>query len=493
MSRAATAAAAAGQVGGTEGTESRDLLKAQQVFGYTQEDLSRILLPMARTGKEPVGAMGMDCPLPILSEQPQMLYDYFQQNFAQVTNPPIDALRENVVTSTSVMIGNVANIMDPDEAGTYALAVDRPLLTNKEMAVIKGLRAGKLRAVCLSLLYAAGGGDDALKEALDTVTDFAATGKLPRCTPAEARQRYLNAAVAGIQTVLSKMGISTVRSYHGAQIFEAVGINKEVVGKYFPHTPSRIEGLGLQEIARENELRHRRAFPVPSRLADGNIYQYKKEGPDPHILDPETIAALQQAVRTGDGEAYRRFADRVDHQALFRLRDLLDFDSPDGCSIPVEEVEPVESIVRRFRTGAMSYGALSKEAHECLAIAMNRLGGRSNTGEGGENPARFAPGPDGLDRNDAIKQVSTARFGVTGNYLVHAQELQIKCAQGAKPGQGGNLPGARVFPEIARTRHSTPGVALISPPPHHDIYSIEDLAELSSLPGAAHGNRNLTL
>lgn len=338
MSRAATAAAAAGQVGGTEGTESRDLLKAQQVFGYTQEDLSRILLPMARTGKEPVGAMGMDCPLPILSEQPQMLYDYFQQNFAQVTNPPIDALRENVVTSTSVMIGNVANIMDPDEAGTYALAVDRPLLTNKEMAVIKGLRAGKLRAVCLSLLYAAGGGDDVLKEALDTVTDFAATGKLPRCTPAEARQRYLNAAVAGIQTVLSKMGISTVRSYRGAQIFEAVGINKEVVGKYFPHTPSRIERLGLREIARENELRHRRAFPVPSRLADGNIYQYKKEGPDPHILDPETIAALQQAVRTGDGEAYRRFADRVDHQALFRLRDLLDFDSPDGCSIPVEEV-----------------------------------------------------------------------------------------------------------------------------------------------------------
>ena len=493
MSRAATAAAAAGQVGGTEGTESRDLLTAQQAFGYTQEDLSRILLPKARTGKEPVGAMGMDRPLPILSEQPQMLYDYFQQNFAQVTNPPIDALRENVVTSTSVMIGNVANIMDPDEADTYALAVDRPLLTNKEMAVIKGLRAGKLRAVCLSLLYAAGGGADALKEALDTVTDFAATGKLPRCTPAEARQRYLNAAVADIQTVLSKMGIPTVRSYHGAQIFEAVGINKEVVDKYFPHTPSRIEGLGLREIARENELRHRRAFPVPSRLADGNIYQYKKEGPDPHILDPETIAALQQAVRTGDGEAYRRFADRVDHQALFRLRDLLDFDSPDGCSIPVEEVEPVESIVRRFRTGAMSYGALSKEAHECLAIAMNRLGGRSNTGEGGENPARFAPGPDGLDRNDAIKQVSTARFGVTGNYLVHAKELQIKCAQGAKPGQGGNLPGAKVFPEIARTRHSTPGVALISSPPHHDIYSIEDLAELSSLPGAAHGNRNLTL
>ena len=271
MSRAATAAAAAGQAGGTEGTESRDLLKAQQVFGYTQEDLSRILLPMARTGTEPVGAMGMDCPLPILSEQPQMLYDYFQQNFAQVTNPPIDALRENVVTSTSVMIGNVANIMDPDEAGTYALAVDRPLLPNKEMAVIKGLRAGKLRAVCLSLLYAAGGGADALKEALDTGTDFAATGKLPRCTPAEARQRYLNAAVADIQTVLSKMGIPTVRSYHGAQIFEAVGINKEVVGKYFPHTPSRIEGLGLREIARENELRHRRAFPVPSRLADGNI------------------------------------------------------------------------------------------------------------------------------------------------------------------------------------------------------------------------------
>jgi glutamate synthase (NADPH) large chain len=541
-----------------------EMLTAQQAFGYTQEDLTRILLPMARTGKEPIGAMGIDCPLPVLSEQPQMLYDYFQQNFAQVTNPPIDALREDIVTSTSVMIGNVANIMDPNEPGTHALAVDTPLLTNEEMAVIKGLRQGKLRAAGLSLLYAVDGGAEAMEKALDTlcdnaleaihgganililsdrgidaghaaipallatsavhnflvrktvrpdvglilesgepreihhfctligygitainpylaldtVRDFATSGKLPNLSPDEAQRQYLQAAVAGIQTVMSKMGISTVRSYHGAQIFEAVGISQEVISKYFPHTPSRIEGLGLREIAKENELRHRRAFPPAADLAAGDIYQYQKTGPDPHILDPEAIAELQKAVRTGDRGAYYRFADRVNDQALFRLRDLLAFDYPDGCSIPVEEVEPVDSIVRRFRTGAMSYGALSKEAHECIAIAMNRLGGRSNTGEGGEDPARFTPGPDGLDRNDAIKQVSTARFGVTGNYLAHAVELQIKCAQGAKPGQGGNLPGQKVFPEIARTRHSTPGVALISPPPHHDIYSIEDLAEL---------------
>ncbi|HCJ90619.1 MAG TPA: glutamate synthase large subunit [Acidaminococcaceae bacterium] len=543
---------------------SYDIREQQKVFGYTKEDLAQILIPMARTGKESIGAMGMDCPLPVLSEKPQMLYDYFQQNFAQVTNPPMDALRENIVTSTSVMIGNVANIMDPDEKGTYALAVSRPLLTNREMAVIKNLQNEKLRTVTLSMLYPVNGGAESMETAieslcidalravktganivvlsdrgvnsrmaavpallataavhnylvketvrpdvglilesgeprevhhfctligygitainpylaLETIKDLAVSGKLSKMSYQEAQENYLKAAVAGIQTVISKMGISTVRSYHGAQIFEAVGISKDVINKYFVNTPSRIEGLGLKEIAKENEMRHQHAFHGDSDLADGDIYMYKKGGPEPHILDPEAIAMLQEACRTGDTVPYRKFADKVNNDAIFRLRDLLEFDYPDGCSIPIEEVEPVNSIVKRFRTGAMSYGALSKEAHECIAIAMNRLGGRSNTGEGGEDPARFTVRPDGDDPNDAIKQVSTARFGVTGNYLVHARELQIKCAQGAKPGQGGNLPGKKVFPAIGRTRHSTPGVALISPPPHHDIYSIEDLAEL---------------
>ena len=540
------------------------LLEQQQAFGYTKEDLAQILVPMARTGKEPVGAMGVDCPLPVLSEQPQMLYDYFQQNFAQVTNPPMDALRESIVTSTSVMIGNVANIMDPDEKGTYALAVDRPLLTNEEMAVIKSQKNEKLRTVTLSLLYPVSEGAQAMEKAidglckdalqavqgganilvlsdrgvspylaaipallataavhnfliketvrsdvglilesgepreihhfctligygitavnpylaLDTLKALAEGHKMAGVTGEEAQENYLKAAVAGIQTVMSKMGICTVRSYHGAQIFEAVGINKDVINKYFVHTPSRIEGLGLEEIARETEMRHSQAFQGKQGLSDGDIYAYKKNGPEPHILDPEAIALLQKACRTGDRDAYRQFADRVNSGALFRLRDLLEFDYPDGCSIPVEEVEPVASIVKRFRTGAMSYGALSKEAHECIAIAMNRLGGRSNTGEGGEDSERFTLRPDGSNPSDAIKQVSTARFGVTGNYLVNADELQIKFAQGAKPGQGGNLPGSKVDPAIAYTRHSTPGVSLISPPPHHDIYSIEDLAEL---------------
>lgn len=540
------------------------LQRQQKAFGYTREDMTQILSPMARTGKEPVGAMGIDCPLPVLSEKPQMLYDYFQQNFAQVTNPPMDALREDIVTSTSVLIGNVANIMDPDEKGTYALSVDRPLLTNQEMAVIKKLKNDKLRAVTLSLLYPVDGGAEALEKALDrlcrdalqevqaganilvlsdrgvspylaaipallataavhnfliketvrsdvglilesgepreihhfctligygitainpylaldTVKKLAESKRLGKVTWEQAQENYLKAAIAGIQTVMSKMGICTVRSYHGAQIFEAVGINKDVINKYFVHTPSRIEGLGLAEIAKETELRHDEAFQGDAELADGDIYAYKKTGPEPHILDPEAIDLLQKACRNGDKEAYRLFADKVNNSAIFRLRDLLEFDYPDGCSIPVEEVEPVDSIVKRFRTGAMSYGALSLEAHECIAIAMNKLGGRSNTGEGGEDSERFQLRPDGSNPSDAIKQVSTARFGVTGNYLVHADELQIKFAQGAKPGQGGNLPGNKVDPAIAHTRHSTPGVSLISPPPHHDIYSIEDLAEL---------------
>ena len=542
-----------------------DLKEQQKVFGYTQEDLTQMIVPMARMGKDPVGAMGIDAPLPVLSERPQMLYDYFQQNFAQVTNPPIDGVRESIVTSSRVMIGNVANIMEPDEKGTAALEVLRPILTNREMAVIKNLQTDKLRTVTLSMLYPVNGGAEAMETAiesicidayrairnganilvlsdrgvnsrmaavpallasaavhnylikktvrsdvglvlesgeprethhyctligygitainpylaLDTVHALAAEGKLLQgLDAAQAQANYLKAAVGGILAVMAKMGISTVKSYHGAQIFEAVGLKQELIQKYFVNTPSRIEGLGLAEIARETQLRHQNAYKDEGDLPSGDYYMYHKGGDQPHILDPEAIRLLQKACKEEDYKAYKEYAKIVDKGAVYRLRDLLDFYCPPGCSIPIEEVEPVEKILLHFRTGAMSYGALSKEAHECIAIAMNRIGSMSNCGEGGEDPARFVKLENGDDPSDGVKQVSTARFGVTSNYLVNGRELQIKCAQGAKPGEGGHLPGAKVFPEIGKTRHSTPGVALISPPPHHDIYSIEDLSEL---------------
>ena len=542
-----------------------DLKEQQKVFGYTREDLTQMIVPMARTGKDPVGAMGIDAPLPVLSERPQMLYDYFQQNFAQVTNPPIDGVRESIVTSSRVMIGNVANIMDPNETGTAALEVTRPILTNREMAVIKNLQTDKLRAVTLSMLYPVNGGPEAMETAiesicidayrairnganilvlsdrgvnsrmaavpallasaalhnylikktvrsdvglvlesgeprethhfctligygitainpylaLDTVRVLAEEGKLlPGLDAETAQANYLKAAVNGILSVMAKMGISTVKSYHGAQIFEAVGLKQELIQKYFVNTPSRIEGLGLAEIAKETQMRHEMAYKDDSDLPGGDYYMYHKGGDQPHILDPDSIRFLQQACKDEDYKAYKEFAKIVDKGAVFRLRDLLEFQCPPGCSIPIEEVEPVEKILRHFRTGAMSYGALSKEAHECIAIAMNRIGSMSNCGEGGEDPARFVKRENGDDPSDGVKQVSTARFGVTSNYLVNGRELQIKCAQGAKPGEGGHLPGSKVYPEIGKTRHSTPGVALISPPPHHDIYSIEDLSEL---------------
>ena len=540
-----------------------DLLPLQKNFGYTVEDLRDILTPMAENGKEPIGAMGMDSPLAVLSEAPQLLYDYFQQNFAQVTNPPIDGVRERIVTSSSVVIGNMANIMDPDEKGTAALFIDRPLITNEEMEVIKHLKSSQLKPVVLSLLYPAAGGGRAMEKALhdlfaaalaavrdgknililsdrgvdkdhmaipallasaglhndlirekvrpdvgiilesgepreihhfaaligfgvtainpylalETVKDLADKNRLHGKSAKEALANYLTAAVNGILGVMSKMGISTVKSYHGAQIFEAVGIGKEVAEKYFGGITSPIGGIGLKEIAKEAEMRHEAAYEGTKGLSSGDVYMYHRNGDEPHILTPEAIRLLQRACRTGSYEVYKEFA-KVVNEPLIRLRDLLEFNYPAGCSIPIEEVESVDSIVHHFRTGAMSYGALSKEAHECIAKAMNALGSRSNTGEGGEDTERFAPLPDGSSVNDEIKQVSTARFGVTGNYLVHGKEIQIKCAQGAKPGEGGHLPGSKVDPAIGKTRHSTPGVALISPPPHHDVYSIEDLAEL---------------
>lgn len=537
------------------------LEEEQRAFGYTQEDMRDMIIPMAQTGKDPVGAMGMDSPLPVLSERPRLLYDYFQQNFAQVTNPPIDAIREKIVTSSTVYVGNMANIMDPDEKGTAALAMDRPILTNEEMEAVKHLQDDRLRPVVLSLLYPEGKGEmekalealfakslEAVKKghnililsdrgvdrehlaipallasaglhnflirekvrpdvgiilesgeprevhhfctligygatainpylALDTARDLAAKGRLGNVTEEDALQNYMDAAVKGILSVMSKMGISTVKSYHGAQIFEAVGIGREVADTCFGHTTSPVGGLGMADLEEENRRRHEEAYGRKKGLPAGDVFKYRRNGDEPHILSAEAIRLLQQACRTGSYELYKVYAKKV-NEPLIRLRDLLDFTYPAGCSIPIEEVESTDSLIRHFRTGAMSYGALSKEAHECIAKAMNALHSRSNTGEGGEDAERFEPLPDGSSMNDEIKQVSTARFGVTGNYLVHGSEIQIKCAQGAKPGEGGHLPGSKVDPAIARTRRSTPGVSLISPPPHHDVYSIEDLAEL---------------
>ena len=540
-----------------------DIKEQEKVFGYTKEDMDQIILPMAKEGKQPIHAMGVDVSLAVLSEEPQMLYDYFKQNFAQVTNPPIDGVREAVVTSSSVVVGNVANIMDPNEKGTAALYIKRPLITNEEMAAIKSLMTSKIRSATISMLYPVNSGAegietaiesiciDAMKAiknganvlilsdrgvnsrmaaipallasaalhhylirkavrsdvgiilesgepreihhfctligygvsainpylALETIKELEAQKKLGKIDYETAKNNYIKAAVDGILAVMSKMGISTVHSYHGAQIFEAVGIKKDLIDKYFVNTPSRIEGIGLEELAKENAARHKNAYDESTGLPTGDFYLYRKGG-RAHIIDPETIALLQAAVQDNDYAAYKKYAKKVNTATLFRLRDLLEFSYPTGCSIPIEEVEPVEEIVKHFRTGAMSYGALSKEAHECIAIAMNRLGGMSNTGEGGEDPERFVNRPNGDNPSDQIKQVSTGRFGVTSNYLVHARELEIKCAQGAKPGEGGHLPGSKIFPDIAKTRHSTTGVALISPPPHHDIYSIEDLSEL---------------
>ena len=535
-----------------------DLKEQEKVFGYTQEDMDKVILPMARDGHHAIDSMGVDVPLAVLNDRPQLLYDYFKENFAQVTNPAIDGVREKTVMSSSIMVGNVANIMEPNEASTAALYLKTPILTNEQLAVIKSLMTPKLHTATLSMLYPVNNGAegmetaieslciDALKAiknganilvlsdrginsrmaaipallasaalhhylidkavrsdvglvlesgeprevhhfctligygitainpyiALESIKELIAGKKLPRLDYEQARQNYIDASVKGILAVMSKMGISTIHSYHGAQIFEAVGISRDLIDKYFCNTPSPIEGLGISEIAAENALRHKEAYHSGDALDRGDFYQYHKGG-QPHIIDPETVQLLQKAVQTNDYATYKKYAAHVNRETIFRLRDLLEFEYPAGCSIPIEEVESADSIVKRFRTGAMSYGALSKEAHECVATAMNRLGSMSNTGEGGEDAARFH-----TEKNDGIKQVASARFGVTSDYLIHADELQIKCSQGAKPGEGGHLPGNKVYPDIAKTRHATTGVALISPPPHHDIYSIEDLAEL---------------
>lgn len=541
-----------------------DLFKEQQAFGYTQEDLVRMIVPMAKDGKDPVGAMGADAPLAILSDKPQLLYSYFKQMFAQVTNPPIDSIREEMVTSTRVMLGNSGNLTDPNKAGTYALSMRTPILTNQELASIKALDCRRMKSVTLPILFDPTKGAEGLRDALndlcekaeeaartdqnvlilsdrgvdenhapipallavaavhnhlidkvlrteiglilesgeprevhhfctligygvtainpylalETVRDLQARKRLGDITPEEAEKNYIKAAVGGIMKVMSKMGISTVRSYHGAQIFEALGLNTNFINKFFVNTPTRIGGIGLGGVAHEALARYERAFKSDETVLEpGGWYGPVKDGEE-HLFNPKTIDLLQESLINGDYAKYKEYSKAIRNDYHVTLRSLMELNYPVGGGIPIEEVEPEESIVKRFKAGAMSYGAISKEAHEAIAIAMNRLGSTSNSGEGGEDVARFKPLPNGDSMNSEVKQIASGRFGVTANYLINAKELQIKCAQGAKPGEGGQLPGKKVYPEIAKARHSTPGVELVSPPPHHDIYSIEDLAEL---------------
>jgi glutamate synthase (NADPH) large chain len=547
----------------------------QQIFGYTNEELKVLLTPMATDGNEAIGSMGSDTPLAVLSERPQLLYNYFKQLFAQITNPPVDAIREDLIMSTDTTVGPEANMLEPTPECARQIRLPSPILTNKQLEKLRHLGDAtceegdsRFKSISLPMLYSVNEGGRALEAALDelcrqssaaisrgygiiilsdrgltkelapipallavagvhhhliregtrtqvgfviesgeprevhhfalllgygaaavnpylafeTLLDLTTLDLLPGVNAEKATANYIKSINKGIVKVISKMGISTIQSYCGAQVFEALGLSEDFVDRYFTWTPSRIGGVGLDVIAEEVKLRHRRGFPERTthedKLAEGGQYQWRREG-ELHLFNPETIHKLQNACRTNSYQAFREYSELVNNQArrLYTLRGLMELKSPNG-PIPLEEVEPVNEIVKRFKTGAMSYGSISKEAHEALAVAMNRIGGKSNTGEGGEDPARYFPEANGDSRNSRIKQVASGRFGVTSNYLVNAEELQIKIAQGAKPGEGGQLPGHKVYPEIAKVRHSTPGVGLISPPPHHDIYSIEDLAEL---------------
>jgi glutamate synthase (NADPH/NADH) large chain len=544
------------------------LVQRQIAFGYTFEDLRVLLAPMAKSGVEAVGSMGNDAALAALSAKPRLLYDYFKQLFAQVTNPPIDCIREELITASEVWLGSEGNLLMPQRADCRRLELSAPILTNEEFAKVRRLHAPGLKVGVLSILFRATRGERGLVKSIEELRlaarrmvedeevnililsdrgvnrEFAAvpallavsalhhylireglrtrvslvleTGEarevhhfsliigygcsainpylafetldgmirdefLQDIDHAKACRNFSKAATKGVIKVMSKMGISAVQSYHGAQVFEAVGLRQDVIDEYFTWTSSRIGGIGMDVVAQEVMLRHRAAFPArgthSGALTAGGQYQWRSDG-ETHLFSPEAIHRLQKAVRTGSFSTYKSYAQLIDDQStnLCTLRGLLEFKA--GDAIALEEVESVESLVKRFKTGAMSYGSISKEAHETLAIAMNRIGGKSNTGEGGEDPERYLPLPNGDLRSSAIKQVASGRFGVTSEYLVNARELQIKMAQGAKPGEGGQLPGSKVYPWVAKTRHTTAGVGLISPPPHHDIYSIEDLAEL---------------
>jgi glutamate synthase (ferredoxin) len=545
-----------------------EIVRRQKVFGYTYEDLQVNVGPMAENMLQPVGAMGNDAPIAVLSNQPQLLYNYFKQLFAQVTNPPIDPIREELITSTETILGSQGNILKPTPESCRQIELSSPIMTNEEIEQLRDLRLPGFKTETLPILFEAGSGGEGLEKALDKLFERAdiaimkgvnilvlsdkdfdrnhvpipallavaglhhhliREGKrtkvgivLESGEPREthhfctllgygvdavnpymayeslhdliqeefienidykrAVKGYNKAVVKGIVKVMSKMGISTIKSYRGAQIFEALGLGKEVIDKYFSWTDSRIGGIGLEEIAKEAEMRHKEAYPNVQTngqvLDEGGQYKWRRNG-EYHMYNPKTVHTLQFASKTGDYQLYKEYAKLVDDQLdpPPTLRHLLDFNFEEN-PIPIEEVESVESICKRFKTGAMSYGSISQETHEALAIAMNRIGGKSNTGEGGEDPKRYTLDPNGDSRNSAIKQVASGRFGVTSEYLTQGNEIQIKMAQGAKPGEGGELPGRKVYPWIAKVRLSTPGVGLISPPPHHDIYSIEDLAQL---------------
>ncbi|GAC1304886.1 MAG: glutamate synthase large subunit [Mucilaginibacter sp.] len=545
------------------------VFRYQQVFGYSREDIDSIIKPMALEGKEPVGSMGTDVPLAILSDKPQHLSSYFKQFFAQVTNPPIDPIRERLVMSLSTFIGNNGNLLDEDKMHCHCVVLQHPILKNHQLEKLRSIDTGLFHAKTLQTYYNADGMPGSLEKGIarlcryaeDSVDDgfevlilsdraidsehapipsllavsavhhhliksgrrgavglvvetgdtwevhhfacllaFGATavnpylalstietlknnGSLETSLDLKALQKnYVKSVNDGLLKIFSKMGISTMQSYHGSQVFEILGINQAVVDRYFTGAVTRIGGLGLDEIARESLCKHRIGFgssKTPDRLLpEGGIYQWKRRG-ESHLFNPTTVHLLQHATRSNNYSVYKNYANEINEQSEkhFTIRGLLDF-AHHREAISIDQVEPAENIMKRFATGAMSFGSISHEAHSTMAIAMNRIGGKSNTGEGGEDELRYELLPNGDSMRSAIKQVASARFGVTSNYLTNADELQIKMAQGAKPGEGGQLPGHKVDDWIARTRHSTPGVGLISPPPHHDIYSIEDLAQL---------------
>ncbi|MGP4059462.1 glutamate synthase large subunit [Halobacillus sp. H74] len=541
------------------------LIQQQLAFGYTTEELNKILMPMVTDKKDPVGSMGYDSPLAVLSKKPQLLYSYFKQLFAQVTNPPIDAIREKLITMVETTIGAEGNLVDPQPESCRQIRIKSPVLTNRQLEQLRQQNVEGFKAQTLSILFEAKANklkpaidrlfeqaDQAIEDgttllvlsdrgvgrdytaipsllavsglhhhlirkgtrtkvsiliesgearevhhfatllgygaeginpylAYESLKDLDERGLIEVDSHEQAVETYVKSATDGIIKVLSKMGISTIQSYRGAQIFEAVGIHKDVIDLYFTRTASRLGGIGLDIIEKEALMRHETAFDEQrgsqNTLEAGDDFQYRENGED-HQYNPQTIATLQHACRANDYDLFKQYSQMLtdENNNLQSLRGLLSFKK--RPSIPVEEVESVEDICKRFKTGAMSYGSISEEAHEALAVAMNRLGGRSNSGEGGENPSRFTPEENGDMKRSAIKQVASGRFGVNSHYLVNADEIQIKVAQGAKPGEGGHLPGKKVYPWIAEVRGSTPGVELISPPPHHDIYSIEDLAEL---------------
>ena len=538
--------------------------RLQKAFGYTYEELKTSILPMAQNGTEPIAAMGIDSPLPVLSEKHQPLFKYFKQRFAQVTNPPIDAIREEVVTSTSVYIGPEGNLLEEKEENCKVVKIKNPILTNTDLLKIKNMNVEGFKVQTIPIIYYK---NTSLEKAIDhmfvevdrayrdgvnvlilsdrgvdenhvaipsllavsalehylvrtkkrtalamilesaeprevhhfaTLLGYGASAINPYLAQESIKELidsnmldkdyyaavndYNDAVLHGIVKIASKMGVSTIQSYQGSQIFEAIGINKDVIDKYFTNTVSRIGGIGLDDIAKEVNFLHAQAFDpldleVDLSLDSSGSHKFRS-GKEEHLYNPNTIHLLQESTRLGDYNLFKEYSKAInDESRTMNLRGLMDFNYPEN-GIPIESVESVESIVTRFKTGAMSYGSISQEAHETLAIAMNKIHGKSNSGEGGESLERLTVGKDGLNKCSAIKQVASGRFGVTSRYLVSANEIQIKMAQGAKPGEGGHLPGGKVYPWVAKTRHSTPGVSLISPPPHHDIYSIEDLAQL---------------